>query len=1290
MKAIIIVTAVLMSVAISLSAQTIGKAWGKGLFGAIGDGYNVNRALPVLVYNTIDAVEVSAGDDFTVYILANGSMWSVGRNDAFQLGNGTNIDTHTPGLVVGDSSWRSVACGGGHSLALKKDGSLWAWGNNASGQIGDGTTMNRSVPIRIGVDNDWIYVGAGVNHSMAIKSDGSLYMWGANLQGQIGNGTTEAVHTPTQVGSSIAWSKVVGGLAHTVGMARSGQVYVWGSNAEYQIGLPGSGGTLEPTQAYGLGSASDIAAGRFFTLAVVGSPSGLLYGCGSNNEGQMGDLFVMPHMTFDTITNVGGWKKVAAGGGHCAAFDSRGQLFTWGWNAFGQIGNADFRNVGRPFPVDKPGAWTRVACGLGHTAAISTNDFRISLTMPSNIQLCLGDSVELKAKVGGGFGKLSFKWTPDTLMQWSDSVVARVWPTVHTRYTLTVTDDLGTVVNGSVIVYVREMPEITAGADTVICPGQKVMLSGRAKGGNVNARYSWSPASSLEKSQVLNPIAFPKTTTRYILTARSENGCEVRDTVMVYVNTPPDIKLSRTLLVYPVSVDCDAEQYADTIVTIENKSDFDVMILPPAEHDIFSVVDPPLPYSISAGESLKVVVRCTPKDLTTYKYDMLIPMEARGCVSTVKLQLRATHTSPRVEVSAARIDFPPVIGCDRFRDTLVRVNNRGTTNIYVDANLSSSSFRVLNKLPLMVPPGRSLDVRVRFQPVEQGTSTATLRVMSQPCDMPFEIPLEGTKYGIGFAIADTVDLGFIPRCATEPVFVPVTLKNISDAEVTGSVTNMKLSDGLRTTLPMGQIVLTNQTINFGVGYVPRAGDTVGEHHGTLQLWLSPCTLTETIAVKYTLVDPVAKVDSVVDFGVRAAGSITELVRSVVNTSQIPLRIDSLTGFDDTFVLTTTFPALPVVLQPGDSLQYQVMYRAADQESRTVVDVAFGSPCLFSGSIVFIGSGVDTPIYSLQAYDTSDSACVGVPRSVGVRLKNTGNRDIQLDGYTIVPSAGITADILNFAPSVLPPGAERTFLCEYTAAAPGDIRFAVRWQSPNISTSANIDVAVSDCAVPDTVRATVALNRLILKAGEKDSILLLLTEKNNIDLPGAPRNFTAVISYNRSVVFIPDGQVDCLREECRMTVQGVYQGSDTLLSIPMVATLGMTDRSELRFESFRWTDAVLTTETNTVDGSVQINGICEEGALRLYVASDFGYSLAVRPNPADSRVMVEFGLAEPATVRIELISVTGNRIGYVLPPTAYSEGHYAVWYDVSTLPSGVYYVVLQTDNARIQQRLDVVR
>jgi hypothetical protein len=42
-----------------------------------------------------------------------------------------------------------AATGNEHSLGIRSDGTLWAWGLNWNGQLGDGSIEDRTTPVRV-------------------------------------------------------------------------------------------------------------------------------------------------------------------------------------------------------------------------------------------------------------------------------------------------------------------------------------------------------------------------------------------------------------------------------------------------------------------------------------------------------------------------------------------------------------------------------------------------------------------------------------------------------------------------------------------------------------------------------------------------------------------------------------------------------------------------------------------------------------------------------------------------------------------------------------------------------------------------------------------------------------------------------------------------------------------------------------------------------------------------------------------------------------------------------------
>jgi alpha-tubulin suppressor-like RCC1 family protein len=268
-----------------------------------------------------------------------------------------------------------------------------AWGNNNNGQIGDGTSgTNRLSPVS--VDLSRVLPGAtitsifsGAYHNVLLTSTGQAYAWGYNNCGQIGDGTIavdrlSAVSVDT---TGVLKGKIITNIAsggfHTVALSSVGQVYAWGLNDQGQIG-DGTNVTnrLSPVSIATNGKVfSSVSAGAYYSMAL--SLSGQVYAWGNNNYGQIGDGTYGTNRLSPVPVDVSGvlnGKRISAIGCglyHATAVSSTGSVYTWGVNDQGQIGDGSI--IYRFSPVLVAGLLsgkiiTNISCGGYHNTALSS------------------------------------------------------------------------------------------------------------------------------------------------------------------------------------------------------------------------------------------------------------------------------------------------------------------------------------------------------------------------------------------------------------------------------------------------------------------------------------------------------------------------------------------------------------------------------------------------------------------------------------------------------------------------------------------------------------------------------------------------------------------------------------------------------------------------------------------------------------------------------------------------------------------------------------------------------
>ena len=99
------------------------------------------------------------------------------------------------------------------------------------------------------------------------------------------------------------------------------------------------------------------------------TPTGQLYSFGYNLYGQLGNnSTIIQSSPVQIGSNI--WAKISCGYYHTAAIQSNGTLWAWGLNSYGGLGTSDLTSRSSPVQIGS-NLWTQVACGDYHTLARS-------------------------------------------------------------------------------------------------------------------------------------------------------------------------------------------------------------------------------------------------------------------------------------------------------------------------------------------------------------------------------------------------------------------------------------------------------------------------------------------------------------------------------------------------------------------------------------------------------------------------------------------------------------------------------------------------------------------------------------------------------------------------------------------------------------------------------------------------------------------------------------------------------------------------------------------------------
>ncbi len=157
--------------------------------------------------------------------------------------------------------------------------------------------------------------------------------------------------------------------------------------------------------------------------------------------------------------------------------------------------------------------------------------------------ICLGDSVQIGGAPSGAGGvpPYTYSWSPATGLSSASAANPTAMPTDTTEYILTVTDDNSDTAMDTVLVIIKPIPVVDAGADTSICLGESVVIGGgpTASGGTGVFTYAWTPTTGLDDATIANPTATPTDTTTYVVTVTDADGCVVKDSLTVTTHPLP-------------------------------------------------------------------------------------------------------------------------------------------------------------------------------------------------------------------------------------------------------------------------------------------------------------------------------------------------------------------------------------------------------------------------------------------------------------------------------------------------------------------------------------------------------------------------------------------------------------------------------------------------------------------------------------------------------------------------------------------------------------------------------
>jgi alpha-tubulin suppressor-like RCC1 family protein len=337
------------------------SCWGNAAFGTI-PGMTGAVMAPARVTSFDDVVRVQLRQRHACVTRASGEHWCWGDNSsrAPAPSSMAAIAPPTP-LAIGPSA-STIAVGHDMSCAIVAGGAVHCWGANVRGQLGRGVTGAIGAPAP-GL-SDVVELGTGLAKVCARTASGSVLCWGtdvAPLPVRDSAVPIPMLSSVTQVSTGDAWA---------CARREDGTVWCWGIGGGLVLGARESA-SFTPVRIMPFVDALDVSLGLDYgcvrTLSAVSC-------WGNGASGQLGNGVAMPSATPVAVRFAPGVIddviELKTGGAHACVRRRSGPVLCWGANTLGQLGDGTRTNRAAPVAVrGLPADVEELALGGTHSCA---------------------------------------------------------------------------------------------------------------------------------------------------------------------------------------------------------------------------------------------------------------------------------------------------------------------------------------------------------------------------------------------------------------------------------------------------------------------------------------------------------------------------------------------------------------------------------------------------------------------------------------------------------------------------------------------------------------------------------------------------------------------------------------------------------------------------------------------------------------------------------------------------------------------------------------------------------
>lgn len=249
-----------------------------------------------------------------------------------------NLTRVVPAAVAGSVRIESVVSGVNTTTILTTDGQVYVRGSNVANQLMAGDAVSVSSWLLVDVGEKVSQVSSTYNHTVVLTVSGKVFSWGENRFSATGSDSS-VVSEPVQVTAAQYFVSIVSGLETVYGLDSDGFLYAWGGNSRGQLG---DGTMTESSTPINIASGTTFSkvftASEGYTVFAIDTDNNL-WSWGENSVGQLGDGTTSNVSTPTIVSSGYDWDSVAISpnGESVIALDVSGALWSWGSNQNGLL-----------------------------------------------------------------------------------------------------------------------------------------------------------------------------------------------------------------------------------------------------------------------------------------------------------------------------------------------------------------------------------------------------------------------------------------------------------------------------------------------------------------------------------------------------------------------------------------------------------------------------------------------------------------------------------------------------------------------------------------------------------------------------------------------------------------------------------------------------------------------------------------------------------------------------------------------------------------------------------------